>query len=129
MVDDFGDRRQIVEHVGFHAAQDEGRDFFAQVLEIFRLLLPGDADIFFHKPIVGPQKARHEEVEEAPELIERIFDRRSRQDEAVVGLDHLDRFGVAGSAVLNMLRFVEDDISEVGLSYNVRYLFAGVCKR
>ncbi len=47
VVDDLGDRRQIVEHIALHAAQNERRDFFAQIFEVFsHALVPRRGCIF-----------------------------------------------------------------------------------
>ncbi len=42
------------------------------------MLLSRDADVFFDEAVVGAEETWHEEVKEAPELIQRIFDRRTR---------------------------------------------------
>ncbi len=112
MVDDFGDRRQILQHIALHAAQNKGRDFFPQIFDILRMLLAGNADIFFDEPVVGAQEARHQEIHQAPKLVERVFDRRAGQNQPVGRLDHLHRFRVARAAVLDMLRFVENRVGE-----------------
>ena len=106
-----------------------GETFLRRYSRFFDLLGAGDADIFFDKAIVGAQEAGHQEVEEAPELIERIFDRRTGQDQAVLRLDHFDRFGIARAAVFDVLRFIEDHVTESDRLVMSRYLFAAEYRR
>ena len=65
----------------------------------------------------------------APHFIERVLDWSSRQDKAVLCNNHFDRFCIAGAAVLNMLRFIEDHIAKCDLFYNAQRLFGAGCTK
>ena len=58
---------------------------------------------------IGAQQAGHEEVEDAPELGEPVFDGRAGEGEAMQSVEALDRACRDGRVVLDVLGLVERD--------------------
>jgi hypothetical protein len=82
-----GERRQIGEHLGLGAPQDERLDLFLQALA--RLRAPVALDGFEEAMIErapGAEQARVQEVEDAPQVAEVIFDGRARGGDAAARL-------------------------------------------
>jgi len=59
------------------------------------------------------QVAGHEEAEEGAQILEGVFDGRTRQDETSFGVQLLDGLGGLGAWVLNILTFVASDHAPV----------------
>ena len=106
---------QICQHVGLESAQDKRGDHALQPM--CRVALAG-----FHRPgealgerIHAAQDARHEEVEDAPQLDEAVLDGRACERQATVGLQTFYRFGHLGAGVLDVMGFVEHRAREANV--------------
>ena len=63
--------------------------------------------VFFAEFRIGAEQSGHEEVENAPQFAQPVFDWRAGQSEAMVGRDLFDRFGHLCGMVFDVLRLVE----------------------
>lgn len=57
---------------------------------------------------MGIEDARHEEVEKRPEFANVVLQRRSRKEEAMLGMEAEENLPTLGLEVLNILCFVEN---------------------
>jgi len=119
-----------LQHVFFETAQQEWPDAFAETGHRTLVAFLSDGDFVPVPEIIGAaQVAGHEEVEEAPEIEDRVFQRSAGQHQSVFCRDSLHGLGVLGAAVLDVLRFVEhrriEDVSPVLLNIAPQQRVAG----
>ena len=99
---------QLLQHVFFETAQQEGSDAFTQPGHGSLVAILGDGDFVPVAEIIGAaQVAGHEEVEEAPEIEDRVFQRGAGQHQPVFRSDGLHGLGVLRAAVFDVLGLVE----------------------
>ena len=105
--------RQVFQHVSFFPPQQEGGHHPTQaVLDDFVLLLGNGLLDFPAEGGVGVQIARHDAVENAPQIAEPVFHRRSGHGEAVGRLQALNALGRFGGGVLDVLSLVQHQAGE-----------------
>ncbi len=110
MLQDFGARRQLLEHLLLGAAQDEGRDHPPQPQAHLHILIPFDGDReALVEVLPAAQQAGVDEAEEAPELTEVVFDGRARRDDAESAIEAEGRQRAFGAGVLDRLRLIQHD--------------------
>ncbi len=113
---------QVFEDFVAGAAQDMRLDEGTQLVHVFvaeNLVRAALASLEFVKAVVevpqGSQNARVEELEDAVEFVNAVFERRACQNEGIAARQGLDHHGSLGAPVLDALGFVEDD--EVGAQF------------
>ena len=109
-------RRQVFEHFVAGAAQDVGRDQGAQLVQVFVAEhLVGAAGAFFEfveAVVEVPERAedaRVEELEDAVEFVDAVFERRAGQHEGVAAGQGFDHLGGFGAPVFDALGLIQDD--------------------
>ena len=107
---------QILGDMFFQAAQQQraqlggkpaAGDALGGIGVLFAAGLVGFGEMF-----LGAEVAGLDEINDAPEIEQAIFQRRAGQGEALLGFQLLDRLGHLRARVLDELRFVEDDRAE-----------------
>ena len=61
-----------------------------------------------------------QEIEDRPQVLRRVFERRARQHQPVFRLDHLAGLRVRRIRIFYMLRFVENQIFEADFLQKLR---------
>ena len=116
-------RRQFREDGALGPPQHERPDQGAQGVKRARVAVALDRrDEAAAEMLARAQQARIDDGEQAPQFLEIIFDRRSRQRDAKMGFQPLSRLGAAGVRVLDRLRLVEDDHAPVDVRQPIRLL-------
>mmetsp|Transcript_32858 Transcript_32858/g.77904 ORF Transcript_32858/g.77904 Transcript_32858/m.77904 type:complete len:460 (-) Transcript_32858:740-2119(-) len=115
--------REPALHVALDTPKQERPQNLVQLLDDLRLALAPDADA---KPLVKLLAAREdlgqEEVEEGPQLVQVVLQRRPCDEEPVVCVHHPHHPGEDGVLVLDAVGLVDDDISPVELLEKVLLL-------
>lgn len=101
----------------FEAAQQQGPEFGGQAAAGDALgdggLLGGAGDfIGLEEILLGTEVARLDEVDDAPEVEQAVFEGRAGEGQAVFGLELFDRLGDLGAGVFDELCLVEDEGTE-----------------
>ena len=105
--------RQLLQDVFLEAAQDERHDVALEVLHGALVFFLDDRHFIARlEAVVVQQIARHQEIENRPELRQRVFHRRARQREIIGGLELFDGARGLRRRILDVLRLVEEDIAE-----------------
>ena len=102
--------RQIGQHVFFQTSLNEQSDQSLQFVSHDGMFRTGCHDrlfVFFSELRVGSQQSGHEEVEDAPQFAQPVFDGGSRQCEPVFGGDLFDGFRQLRGMVFDVLRLIE----------------------
>ena len=98
---------QVGQNVGLESAQDKRGDHALQPMRRVSLAgLYGSGEALGER-IHAAQDARHEEVEDAPQLDEAVLDGRARERQASVGLQAFHCLGHLGAGVLDVMGLVE----------------------
>ena len=100
--------RQVGCHLALGAAQHEGGDAAAQLVQPFAVAMFLDrcAKAFLETRLRA-QEARHQEVEQAPQFTQVVFHRRARQAQAVARVQLACDARGMGVGVLDVLRLVQ----------------------
>lgn len=105
--------RQLPQHVPLEPPQNKGGGHPFHVA-------PGPPVAVFHngafeslpEPAVGIEKTGHEKIKNAPQLAEPVFNGGAGEGEPLAALHRLDRPGVLGVLILDILRLVQNMVSE-----------------
>ena len=111
-----GPPRQLILDVGFTPAQQQRLQALAQIGKVLIVDRPAAFVQLVEVAVEAEQRAedfRIEVLDDGIELIDAVFERRTRQDESVGGSQGLDPARRLGLPVLDALRFIEHD--HVGL--------------
>ena len=106
---------KVLGHFALRAAQNEGVNRGAKAVGRFLIAGVDRSRVALLELVERPEKARADEVEDRPDLGETIFDRRTRERELAIGLEPLGRARRRRERVLDVLRFVQDDVAPVEL--------------
>ncbi len=101
---------QVGEHVLFESAFDEQADQRLQLVRHDGMFRTGRHDrlfVFLAELRVGAEQSRHEEIEDAPQFAQSVFNRRSGQCETVFGRDPFDGLRHFRGVVFDVLRLVK----------------------
>jgi hypothetical protein len=108
--DQFGARRQFLQHFSLGPSQYEGTDqAFEDVLRLAvaaTLDGPGEA---FVEAIDGAQQARIGKAHDRPQVAKPVFHRRPGQRQTKIGGEFEHRLRALGGGVLDRLRFIDDE--------------------
>ena len=104
---------QVGHHVFLNAAQHKRRHECLQASGAIALGVFDRALKALGKRLARAQKARHQKVEDAPELGQAVFDRRARQGKAHTGGQALGGACHLGERVFNVLGLVEHHAGKV----------------
>ena len=102
--------RQLVQHIVFRTAQEEGGEYLAQQLLAGHVVVAlYGQDKAVGKLLITAQKSGIGKLEEIPYLTEMVLKRGAGQKQAEVALKGHGVLGGLGVAVLDGVRFVEHD--------------------
>ena len=104
---------QIGHHVFLDTAQHKRRHERLQASGAIALGVLNGALKALGKRLARPQKARHQKVEDAPELGQAVFDGRARQGKAHAGRQALGGARHLGERVFNVLGLIEHHAGKV----------------
>ena len=101
--------RQILGHFDLGAAQNERLDPRTQVFERFAVSVANGFDDAALEGMLRAKKARHQKLEQRPQLEQVVFNGRTRKAQAHARLDGPHRTRGDRIRVFDVLRFVKDD--------------------
>src|SRR5690554_2976107 len=107
---------EVCRDVLFEPAEDEGLDDLTELLRGLIIAAIDRPRIILFKALEPAEEPRRDEIEDAPDLAQAVFDGRTCEREPALGLEAF--CGPRGLAhrVLNMLRLIEDRVAEIKLS-------------
>ena len=86
----------------------------AELVLVHRALVLGVALDVLGEPlaelVVRVEERRHDEVEQRPQLVHRVLDRRAREQKAVPAAEAEERLPARARRAFDRLRFVEDHV-------------------
>jgi BMFP domain-containing protein YqiC len=128
--DQFGARRQVLQHFGLGSPQDEGADqTLEDVLRLAVAVALDRAGEAFVEAVDAAEQPGVGKAHDRPEVGEAVFDRRSGHRQAEVGREVEDRLRALGRRVLDRLRFIGDDGVPACARRNVPAPAAARCRR
>lgn len=104
-----------MQDVPLQTAEDEGGGHAVETAERLGVGVFDDGQLErIPEPVVAVQESRHQEIEDAPQLAQAVFDGGAGQGEPLAAAQRLDRLGVLGGVIFDILRFIEDKVAEFG---------------